>query len=125
MRRPGTHLLDVYLAHFPVPSMQALTCLSIQQTIPEISASMTHSLQVRKRSTLLAVVSRFPKVKVLVAQLCPTLCDPMDCSLPGSSVHGIFQARILEWVAIPFSRRSSQPRNQTQVSCVAGRFFTV
>ena len=125
MRRPGTHLLDVYLAHFPVPSMQALTCLSIQQTIPEISVSMTHSLQVRKRSTLLAVVSRFPKVKVLVAQLCPTLCDPMDCSLPGSSVHGIFQARILEWVAIPFSRRSSQPRNQTQVSCVAGRFFTV
>ena len=117
----GTHLLDVYLAHFAVPSMQALTCLSIQQTIPEISASMTHSLQVRKRSTLLAVVSRFPKVKVLVAQSCPTLCDPMDCSLPGSSV----QARILEWVAIPFSRRSSQLRNQTQVSCIAGRFLTV
>ena len=47
------------------------------------------------------------------AQLCPTLCDPMDCSLPGSSVHGIFQARILEWVAIFFSRESSQPRDQT------------
>ena len=46
------------------------------------------------------------------AQLCPTLCDPMDCSLPGSSVHGILQARILEWVTIPFSRGSSQPRNQ-------------
>ena len=46
-------------------------------------------------------------VKVLVAQLCPTLCDLMDCSLPGSSVHGILQARILEWVAIPFSRGSS------------------
>ena len=45
-----------------------------------------------------------------VAQLCPTLCDPMDCSLPGSSVHGILQARILEWVAISFSRGSSQPR---------------
>ena len=44
------------------------------------------------------------KVKVKVAQLCPTLCDPIDCSLPGSSVHGIPQARILEWVAIPFSR---------------------
>ena len=43
-------------------------------------------------------------VKVLVAQLCLTLCNPMDCSLPGSSVHGIFQARILEWAAIPFSR---------------------
>ena len=47
------------------------------------------------------------KVKVLVTQLCPTLRDPMHCSLPGSSVHGILQARILEWVAIPFSRGSS------------------
>ena len=59
-----------------------------------------------------------------VAQSCPTLSDPMDCRPPGSSVHGILQARILEWVAIPFSRGSSQPRNQTQVSHVAGRFFT-
>ena len=50
-----------------------------------------------------------PGVCVLVAQLCPTLCDPMDCSLPGSSVHGILQARILEWVANSFSRGSSPP----------------
>ena len=50
-------------------------------------------------------------------------CDPMDCSSPGSSVHGILQARMLEWVAIFFSRGSSQPRNQTQVSRIAGRFF--
>ena len=62
---------------------------------------------------------------VLVTQLCPTLCNPMDCSLPGSSVQEIFQARILECVAISFSRGSSQPRNQTQVSCIAGRFFTL
>ena len=61
---------------------------------------------------------------VLVAQLCLTLCDPMDCSSPGSSVHGILQARILEWVAVSFSRESSQPRDWTQVSCTAGRFFT-
>ena len=54
-----------------------------------------------------------------VAQSCPTLCDPVDCSPPGSFVHGILQARILEWVAIPFSRGSSQPRDQTQVSCIA------
>ena len=54
---------------------------------------------------------------VLVAQSCLILCDPMDHSPPGSSVHGIFQARILEWIAIPFSRRSSQPRDWTQVSC--------
>ena len=49
-------------------------------------------------------------------------CDPVDCSLPGSSVHGISQARILEWVAISFSRRTSQPRDQTHVSCI-GRWF--
>ena len=49
------------------------------------------------------------------AQLCPTLCDPMDCSPPGASVHGILQARILEWVAISFSREPSQPRDQTCV----------
>ena len=66
-----------------------------------------------------------PPVKVLVIQLCLTLCDPMECSTPGFSLHGILQASILEWVAIPFSRGSSWPRDQTQVSCVAGRFFTV
>ena len=58
-----------------------------------------------------------------VAQLCPTLCDPMDSSLPGSAVHGIFQTRILEWAAISFSRGSSQPRNRTWVSCIADRRF--
>ena len=52
-----------------------------------------------------------------------TLCHPADCSPPGSSVHGIVQARILEWVTIPFSREFSQPRDQTQVSCIVGRFF--
>ena len=60
-----------------------------------------------------------------VAQLCPTLCDPMDCSLPGSSVHGIFQAIVLEWIAISFSRGSSQPRDQTRVSHIVDRRFTV
>ena len=57
-------------------------------------------------------------------QSCLMLCDPMDCSPPGSSVHGILQARILEWVAMPSSRGSSWPRDQTWVSCIAGRFFT-
>ena len=51
-------------------------------------------------------------------------CDPKDCSLPVSSVQGISQARILEWVAISFSRGSSQPRDQTCISCITGRFFT-
>jgi len=55
---------------------------------------------------------------VSVAQSCPTLCNPTDCSPPGSSVHGILQARILEWIAISFSRGPSQPRDQTHVSYV-------
>ena len=55
----------------------------------------------------------------LVAQSYLTLCDPLDCSLPGSSVHGTFQARILEWVAIPSLRRSSWPRDRTQISCIS------
>ena len=59
------------------------------------------------------------RMKVKAAQSCPTLCDPMDYS-----IHGILQARILEWVAFPFSRGSSQPGDQIQVSQITGRFFT-
>ena len=58
-----------------------------------------------------------------VTQLCPTLCDPMDCSLPDASVHGILQARTLELVAISFSRESFWPRDWIQVSCIAGRLY--
>ena len=65
------------------------------------------------------------KCHVLVTQLCLTLCNPMDCSPPGSSVHGILQARILEWVAIRFFRGSSWPRDRTQVSHIAGRYFII
>ena len=60
-----------------------------------------------------------------VSQLCLTLCDPVDCSLPGYSVRGILQARVLEWVAVSFSRGSSQPRDRTQVSRIAGRHFNL
>ena len=60
-----------------------------------------------------------------VAQSCLTLCDPMDCSPPGSCVHGILQARIPEWVAISFSRGSSRPRDRTQDSCITGRCFNL
>ena len=60
-----------------------------------------------------------------VAQLCLTLWDPMDCSLPHSSIHGIFQARVLEWVAISFSKGSSQPRDRTWVSHIIGRRFII
>ena len=71
------------------------------------------------------LVHLFSKViRCLVTQLCLTLCDPMNCSPPGFSVHGISQANILEWIAISFSRGCSPPRNQTLFSCIAGRFFT-
>ena len=64
-------------------------------------------------------------IMCFVIQLCLTLCDPMDCSPPDPSVHGILQARILERVAMSSSRASFQPRDRTQVSCIAGRFFTI
>ena len=63
--------------------------------------------------------------KVLVIQSCLTLSDPTNCSHPGFSVCGILQARILERITIPFSTGSSRPRDWTQVSCIAGRFFTI
>ena len=72
-----------------------------------------------------SLLSRRPQSESEVAQSCPTLCNPMDCSLPGSSVHGIFQAIVLEWIAISFSRGSSQPRDRTRVSRIIDRRFTV
>ena len=94
--------------------------------------SSSHSIPPQSPSLLMATsplyvcecVSVSWKVKASVTQSCPTLCDPMDCSPPGSSVHRILQARILEWVAIRFTRGSSWPRNRTWVSCIAGSFLT-
>ena len=65
------------------------------------------------------------KKEIEVAQSCPTLCDPEDYSLPGSSVHGIFQASVLEWGAIAFSRGSSRPKDRAQVSYIGGRRFNL
>ena len=79
-------------------------------------------LRYRYFSLLWFVICFRSWLAVLIAQQCLTLCDPMVCSPPGSSVRGILQARILEWVAIPFSRGSSWPRDRTHVSCIAGRF---
>ena len=84
---------------------------------PQLTRQTDHEMVVVEVSIL--------EVLVLVTQSCLTLCDPMDCSPPGSFVHGIPQARILEWVAIPFSRGSSLSRDQIWVSCVAGRVFTI
>ena len=82
----------------------------------------------RSTDPTMFTTSRQPrKSETEVTQSCLTLCDPtsMDCSLPGFSVHRIFQARILEWVAISFSRGSSRPSYQTQVSCIVGRRFSL
>ena len=78
-----------------------------------------------QRCNLCSFYTVLMKVKVLVIHSCLTLCDLMDGSPLDSSVHGILLARILEWVAIPFSTASSQPRDQTWVSCIAGGFFTL
>ena len=68
--------------------------------------------------------SPFPCLLCLISQSCLTLCDPVDCSPPGSSAHWILQTRILELIVMFSSRESSQPRDRTQVSYIAGRFFT-
>ena len=72
------------------------------------------------RGTNLSISIKLDESGSEVAQSCPTLCDPVDCSLPAFSIHGIFQARVLAWGAISFSRGSSRPRNWTPVSCTAG-----
>ena len=73
----------------------------------------------RSNQSILKEINPEHSLKVKVTQSCLTLCNPMDCT-----VYGVLQARILEWVAFPFSRASSQPRDWTQVSCIAGGFFT-
>ena len=87
--------------------------------------SVLWTCNTRRSTTLVVDYVLLCEKQSKVAQSCPTLCDPMDCSLPRSSVHGIFQARVMEWVAISFSRGSSQPRDQTWVSCIVGRRFTI
>ena len=74
---------------------------------------------------LFCFLKMFIWFKVWAAQSCPPLCDPRDYSPPGSSVHGVLQARLLEWIAISFSSGSSRPSDGSQVSCIAGGFFTV
>ena len=90
--------------------------------IPFLENSYMHTARQRYEELYIKVLSEWVSE---VAQSCPTLCNPVDCSLSGSSVCGVLQARILEWVAISFSRGSSQPRDQTQISRIAGRHFTI
>ena len=99
-----------------------LTCMVDIILLAQFAKSFANFIGTNWIVTLLPRLIRKWK-KVLVAQSCWTLCDPKDGSPPGSSVHGIVQARILEWITIPVSRGSSQPRDRTQVSRIVGRFF--
>ena len=90
-------------------------CCSKTELIDVLNAKLSQP-SIKKKKT---VSLKFNKDKVLVAQLCVTLCNPMDCSPQGFSVHGVLQARILEWVAMPCSRGFSQPRNWTYISPIS------
>ena len=114
--------------HFLFQCMKVKSDSEVTQSCPTLSDP--HGLQPTKLLRPLDFPSKNTGVGShclprLVAQLCSTLCDPMDCCPPGSSVHEILQARILEWVAMPSSRGASQPKDQTQVSHIASRFFTI
>ena len=104
--------------------MDWLDLLAVQGTLKSLLQHHSSKASILRCSSFFTVQFSHP-YSSKVAQSCPTLCYPMDCSLPGFSVHGIFQARVLEWGAIDFSRGSSQPRDQTQVSHTAGKRFTV
>ena len=98
-------------------------CLEIETRERNNSTILFISVDI-KCNRLLLCVCVCVYVCVLRCFSCPTLCDPIDHSLPGSSVHGILQARILEWVAMPSSSEFSWPRDWTHVSCMAGGFLT-
>ena len=105
--------LRVLVLHYPHPLHFPLLFFCTSSTTP-----LPHPFPISTPPSSLCCV--------VLTQSCLTLCGPVDCSLLGSSIHGIFQARILEWIAISFSGGSSQPRDQTcvsSVSCMLGRFF--
>ena len=89
------------------------------------SPDTCHSLVFSHTTSFNSPNNPIRKKESVATQLCPTLCNPVNCSPPGSSVHRILQARILEWVTISFFRGSSQSRSQTQASHIVGRFFTI
>ena len=113
-------------AAWPGPEAPAHHCWPVfHRSSPHAPPNCTLSPSPRPAPSLLLPVSlclprRHLQSVCPVAQSCPALCDPMDCSPPGSSVHGILQARVLEWAAVPFSRGSSRPRDRTRVSYIAG-----
>ena len=101
---------------------QNLDLLALGETTP---ALLSKPLPIRPGHFLNYQLPPHLKEEVSVTQSCLTLCKLTDCSLPGSSVHRILQARILKWIAMLFSRGSSRPRDQARFSCIAGRFITI
>ena len=114
-----------YWSGLPFPSPRYLPNPGIKPRSPTLEADFftIWAIPLLNRSSMKAIIC-LSHVCVSVAQSSLTLCDPMDCSPPGSYVHGILQAEILEWVAIPFSKVSSWPRDGTCVSCVGSEFFS-
>ena len=108
-----------YWSGLPFPCPGDLPDPGIEPASPVSPVLQADSLPLSHRGSPTKTRQRSQIPEVKVSPSCPTLCDPMDCGQPGSSVQGILQARILEWVAIPFSRGSSQPRDGTQVSNTA------
>ena len=124
----GPCVLSCVMEQFICSHPFALAHFSIQTTAISIQTALIIYFgfrQIRMHHLCTYSSSVVIPLHAKLLQSCPTLCDSMNCSLPGSSVHGILQARILEWVAVPFSRGASQLRDQIQVSCVEGRFFTI
>ena len=125
------NLLHSFLSNSSGPEFLFNNTLFQQENLPSIFTTMFWELAVCQVLCEFLCVGLFiyhpnnSASESEVAQLCPTLCNHMDCSLPGSFIHGIFQARILEWIAISFSRGPSQPWDQTPVSHIEGRCFTV
>ena len=117
LQRGFSHMLEVVTDLQPFSKGKATSPLTPSQVEPFENDWFA------VRSTQLGTWTRESGSEV--AQSCPTLCDPMDSSLPGSSVHGIFQAMVLEWIAISFTRGSSRPRDRTLVSRIVDRCFTV
>ena len=118
------NLTDIYRTSHPTRAEYTFS------SVPGIFTSTDHVTDTNQvsanlrglKSYQVSFLNTMVKVKV---KSCPTLCNPMGCSLPGSSVHGIFQAIVLEWIAISFSRGSSQPRDRTWVPPIVDRRFTV
>ena len=111
------------LTHGPFFTCKA-SMLQLSNYASVVTSPSDHSQGKFSAFNDLCVYTKDSESKSEVAQSCPTLCDRMDCSLLGCSIHGILQARILKWVAISFSRGSSRHRVWTRVSCTAGRLFT-